>query len=137
MFIVYCVVSGAHRVRKCSWLYCTVPLCPYVSTGNVPFSATENDLIKFLKLPAQTEVEIPVFRHNPKRKIGFAFATVEVSLVKEVLKFNEEEMMGRKLKVALGKPKDQSKPEKWQRKPIKPGVSVSVRSSIANDCVAV
>ena len=91
--------------------------------GNVPFAATDKDLIKFLKLPAQTEVEIPVFRYNPNRKIGFAFVTVDVSLVEEVLKFNNEEMMGRNLKVALGKPKDQSKPSKWQKTPEKGGVS--------------
>ena len=67
-------------------------------------------------------MEIPVFRYNPNRKIGFAFVTVDVALVEEVLKFNDEEMMGRKLKVALGKPKDQSKPDKWQKKPEKAGV---------------
>ena len=79
-------------------------------------------MINFLKLPAQTEVEIPVFRHNPSRKIGFAFVTVDVALVEEVLKFNNEEMMGRKLKVTLAKPKDQSKPDKWQKKPEMAGV---------------
>ncbi|XP_065902262.1 3'-5' ssDNA/RNA exonuclease TatD-like isoform X2 [Dysidea avara] len=35
-------------------------------------------------------------------------------------------MMGRKLKVALGKPKDQSKPDKWQKKPEKAGESAGV-----------
>jgi len=96
----------------------------FCCAGNVPFTATDKDLIKFLKLPAQTEVEIPALKSNPNKKIGFAFVTVCVSQVEEVLKFNNEEMMGRKLKVALGKPKDQSKPGKWQKTPEKAGVSV-------------
>lgn len=91
--------------------------------GNLPFKATEDDLIKFLKLSPETIVEIPTFRHNPNRKVGIAFASVDVSCVEEVLKFNNEEMMGRKLKVALAK--NQSKPERWQQQRI-PSKSTAV-----------
>lgn len=80
--------------------------------GNFPFKATEKDLLKFLNLSLNTEVEIPVFRHNPGRKIGFAFVSVEPKDVQAVLEFNDEEMMGRKLRVALAK--NQSKPDKWR-----------------------
>lgn len=81
--------------------------------GNLPFQATEDDLLNFLKLSPETEVEIPVFRQKPHRKIGFGFVTVDPDRVEEVLKYNSEEMMGRKLRVALAK--NQSKPEKWQK----------------------
>lgn len=89
-------------------------LCISVFIGNLPFKATEDDLINFLKLPPQTEVEIPTFRYNPRKKIGFAFVSVDPVSVTEVLKFDGEEMMARKLKVALAK--NQGKPAKWERK---------------------
>ena len=83
-------------------------------TGNLPFKAIESDLIDFLKLSPQTEVEIPVFWRKPHKKIGFAFVTVDPDCVEDVLKFNDEEMMGRRLKVALAK--NQSKQDTWQKK---------------------
>ena len=90
--------------------------------GNLPFKATENDLVDFLKLSPQTEVEIPVFRQKPHRKIGFAFVTIEPDCVEDVLKYDSEEMMGRRLKIALAK--NQSKSERWQKRtPIKITVS--------------
>ena len=84
--------------------------------GNLPFKATASDIVDFLKLTPETEVEIPVFQHNPRKKIGFGFVDVDPACVEEVLKFNNEEMMGRKLRVALAKAKDQSKPDRWQKK---------------------
>jgi len=84
--------------------------------GNLPFKATASDLTDFLKLPADTEVEIPVFQRNPHKKIGIGFVNVDPAHVEEVLKFNNEEMMGRKLRIALAKAKDQSKPDRWQKK---------------------
>ena len=101
----------------------------YIFTGNLPFKATEDDLIKFLKLSPQTVVEIPVFRYNPRRKIGIAFVSVDVDCVEEVLKFNGEEMMERKLKVALAK--NQSKPERWQQR------KVPSRSAAVSVCIKI
>ena len=98
----------------------------------MPFKATEDDLIKFLKLSSDTVVEIPVFRRNPRRKIGIAFVNVDIGGVEDVLKFNDEEMMGRKLKISLAK--NQSKLERWQPK------KVSSRSGVSDGictCVGV
>ena len=88
----------------------------------MPFKATESDLLDFLKLSPQTEVEIPVFQRKPHKKIGFAFVSVDLTSVEDVLKFNDEEMMGRKLKIALAK--NQSKQDTWQKRaPAKTPVS--------------
>ena len=103
--------------------------------GNLPFKATESDLVNFLKLSPQTEVEIPVFRQRPHKKIGFAFVSVEPGCVEDVLKFNDGEMMGRKLKVALAK--NQSKPQTWQKKiPSKNPVSIICTNTFTNVYIA-
>ena len=103
----------------------------------MPFKATEDDLTKFLKLSSDAVVEIPVFRHNPRRKIGIAFVNVDIGGVEDVLKFNDEEMMGRKLKISMAK--NQSKQERWQPKKVssRSGVSDGVCISVLVVCVCV
>lgn len=102
-----------------------------LSPGNLPFTATEAEILKFLSLPDECPVEIVSDMFHPARRLGFGFVTVPTEKVEAVLTCNGGLLSGRRVKgednnphcqslalircfsVAVAKLSEQ-KPAKWQ-----------------------
>ena len=67
--------------------------------GNLPFSATEAEILKFLGLSLkEASVELIANRGNPHRKLGFGFVTVPLEKVESSLERNGAVLGGRHIK---------------------------------------
>ncbi len=76
-------------------------LTDYHSLGNLPFSATEAEILEFLNVSkdaARCTVEIVCAASRPFRKLGFGFVTVPTELVETVLECNGGTLSGRQIK---------------------------------------
>ena len=71
----------------------------FVLLGNLPYSSTVAEVLKFLRLSSEhSTVELVTARDNPARKLGFAFVNVPVESVEEVLQCNGATLGGRNIK---------------------------------------